>query len=228
MIYLVNYINAWKKCVLFQGRSSRREYWSFYLINAIISSIALVIDNVFDLNIKPFYSRKSVIGLVFIVYALVSLLPSIAVFVRRLHDIGKPFGWIFLSFLPIVGSIILLVWLCRKGDKGENKYGEEVEECEVLEKYSDVYIVIVILWLVLESVLSKVLNLLMLKDNVTHYVQSDLYYAYSTFSAIVVALIPILFALTIKNHRKKVVLLVIATIFAVIHYIYVSVYLYLK
>lgn len=58
-----------------------------------------------------------------VIYCLAVLVPSLAVIVRRLHDIGKSGGWFFISFVPFVGGIILLVFECMDSQPGENAYG---------------------------------------------------------------------------------------------------------
>ena len=56
-------------------------------------------------------------------FAIGTFLPSLAVSVRRLHDVGKSGWWVFISLVPIIGSIILLIWYVGKGTPGENRYG---------------------------------------------------------------------------------------------------------
>lgn len=109
---------CFRKYATFKGRASRSEYWFFCLFNCIISSI------LFGLAIAINQESISLIflGLTF-VYTLVVFLPALAVTVRRLHDIGKS-GWLYcIVFIPYVGAFILLYFLCKKGDSGENNYG---------------------------------------------------------------------------------------------------------
>ena len=107
-----------KKYATFTGRARRSEFWYFYLFNMIIS---------FSLNILMSAFMGSSMYMVMMVilwlYSLAVLVPNLAVTVRRLHDIGKS-GWNFLwVFLPIIGVILLLIWLVKDSSKGENKYG---------------------------------------------------------------------------------------------------------
>lgn len=62
------------------------------------------------------------------IYFLAVLLPSIAVCVRRLHDIGKSGWFYFIAFIPLVGAIILLVWFCSDSQVGSNEYGKNPKE----------------------------------------------------------------------------------------------------
>tara|TARA_B100000401_G_C52569134_1_gene607068 strand:+ start:77 stop:496 length:420 start_codon:yes stop_codon:yes gene_type:complete len=101
---------AFKNYVNFHGRSTRAEYWWFFLFTFTLSIVTQIIDSFSSLGVTNFIS------------SLIVLLPSLAVGVRRLHDIGKSGWWLLLWFAVIVGWVILLVWSVRKSD-GPNKYG---------------------------------------------------------------------------------------------------------
>ena len=85
----------------FSGRARRSEYWYFVLFSLIIGLIPIV---------------NLIVG-------LISIIPGIAVCVRRLHDIGKSGWWLLLGFIPIAGPIVLLVWFCTDSQPGENQWG---------------------------------------------------------------------------------------------------------
>ncbi|WP_421574760.1 DUF805 domain-containing protein [Stenotrophomonas maltophilia] len=110
-----------KRYADFQGRSGRKEYWMFLLFQMVVS-IAL--------NIVSFIGASMDSGLIAgigtvlaAVFALAMFIPNISVFVRRLHDIDKS-GWQLLwAFLPIVGAIILLVFMVKPGTNGSNRFG---------------------------------------------------------------------------------------------------------
>jgi uncharacterized membrane protein YhaH (DUF805 family) len=114
------YLEVLKKYAVFSGRASRREYWWFALFNAIFAIAAMIIDNVLGLAM-----RDVGYGPLYILYVLGTLLPGIAVGVRRLHDIGKSGWYMFVSLIPCVGGIILLVFFVTQGDMGENEYGPD-------------------------------------------------------------------------------------------------------
>lgn len=99
----------------FEGRARRSEYWYFVLVNLLISIVLGVID----------YVIGSDIGIIRGIYSLAVLVPSIAVAVRRLHDIGKSGWFLFVVLIPIAGAIWLLVMLCKEGDTGPNEYGAD-------------------------------------------------------------------------------------------------------
>jgi len=114
------YLTCMKKYVTFEGRARRTEYWMFYLFNTIFLIAATILDNLLKTNIGGTYY-----GVFYFVYALAVFLPSIAVVVRRLHDVDKAGTWFFIAFIPIIGGIWLLVLTCTEGIRGSNKYGED-------------------------------------------------------------------------------------------------------
>ena len=106
------------KCVTkdywnFSGRARRKEYWMFVLFNVIFSSVWGGIIGLFGMPDWLTY-----------VYSFAVMVPSIAVAVRRLHDIGKSGWWFFISLIPIAGPIWMLVLLCTDSQMGVNQYGE--------------------------------------------------------------------------------------------------------
>ena len=118
-----HYINALKNYANFKGRSSRKEYWMFFLFNIIFSIVLIILDSILGTA-----ESQSETGIFYGLYSLFTLLPSLAVGVRRLHDIGKS-GWMaFVAFIPLIGVIWLLVLLIKEGDQGENQYGLDPKE----------------------------------------------------------------------------------------------------
>ncbi|MEI4801673.1 DUF805 domain-containing protein [Bacillus sp. NPDC077411] len=106
------YLNVLKNYVGFQGRARRKEYWMFSLINFIIFFIFSILGEIAD-----------IFNILFGLYTLAILLPSLAVGFRRLHDTGKSGWWLLLGFIPLIGSIVLLVFCCQDSQEGDNKYG---------------------------------------------------------------------------------------------------------
>ena len=109
---------VFKNYVNFEGRATRPEYWWFTLAYAIVNIILSLIPRVGTI-------LSGILG-------LAVLIPSIGVAVRRLHDINKSGWWLLIALVPIVGYIIVILWLVKPSDNGENQYGErprwEVEE----------------------------------------------------------------------------------------------------
>lgn len=121
------YLDVIKKYADFSGRARRTEYWMFVLINAIIGLILLAIDHVLGLApaISPGFATFFNIGLLSGIYTLALLLPSLAVQCRRLHDTDRSGWWILLSLIPIIGSIIVLVFVIQPGSPGSNRFGPD-------------------------------------------------------------------------------------------------------
>ena len=111
---------CFSKYVVATGRASRSEYWWFQLFLVIIqfttifSDAFLFTDLVLEDGISP----------INIVASLATLIPSIAVYIRRLHDVNRSGWWIFIA-LTCVGIIPLLIWLCSKGTDGPNDFGDD-------------------------------------------------------------------------------------------------------
>ncbi len=103
------YITVLQKYSVFNGRARRSEYWYFILFNFIISITLGILGVITEMPVLQ------------IIYSLVVVIPSIAVAVRRMHDVGKS-GWYCL--IPIYN----LVLACTEGEKGDNHYGSDPKE----------------------------------------------------------------------------------------------------
>lgn len=106
------YLKVLSNYVGFSGRARRKEYWMFTLFNIIISIGLAIIESIIGLD-------KVLSG----IYSLGVLLPSLAVAFRRLHDTGRSAWWLLIGLIPLIGSIILLVFTCQDSQDNENKYG---------------------------------------------------------------------------------------------------------
>ena len=119
------YIEVLKKYAEFNGRARRKEYWMFTLFNCLIyfgyCIVAMVFVALSGRNGAP--AAALVMFLPLWLYALAVIVPGIAVSIRRLHDTGKSGWWILISFVPLVGGIILLVFMCMDSQPGPNEYG---------------------------------------------------------------------------------------------------------
>jgi uncharacterized membrane protein YhaH (DUF805 family) len=113
----------------FSGRSSRSEYWWW----ALFVTIAGVVLTYADILIGT-YSPDTESGLLASIFGLVTLIPGIAVGVRRLHDINKTGWWMLFAvlffWLLLIPILLLLYWATRPGDQGDNKYGPEYQSIE--------------------------------------------------------------------------------------------------
>ncbi|MBT3425954.1 MAG: DUF805 domain-containing protein [Gammaproteobacteria bacterium] len=112
------YIEVLKKYAVFSGRARRKEYWFFVLFNVIISLVLTVIDAAMGT-----YDETVGTGILSGVYLLAIFIPSLAVAVRRLHDTGRSGWWNLIILIPLIGIIVLIVFLCLDGNAEENEYG---------------------------------------------------------------------------------------------------------
>ena len=111
------YLDVLKKYAQFGGRARRKEYWFFVLFNMLISIALTIID-----GLTGTLNAESGVGLLSGIYALAVLIPSIAVGFRRLHDTGRSAWWLLILFIPLIGIIVLLIFLVQDS-KEENEYG---------------------------------------------------------------------------------------------------------
>ncbi|HKO20870.1 MAG TPA: DUF805 domain-containing protein [Acidobacteriaceae bacterium] len=105
------YMAVLQKFADFGGRSSRREYWMFVLVNFLISLAIAIAAKV-----------VGIFAILRLLYSLAVLIPGIAVGVRRMHDTGKS-GWLLLVSFTIIGIPLVIWWLATAGDPGDNQYG---------------------------------------------------------------------------------------------------------
>lgn len=104
------FIGAIKKYATFSGRARRKEYWMFILFYMIFYIVLAVLDGL--------------IGTILLstVFSLLLLIPSISVAARRLHDTGRTGWWQLIAFIPLIGVIVLIVFLVQDSHD-ENQYG---------------------------------------------------------------------------------------------------------
>jgi uncharacterized membrane protein YhaH (DUF805 family) len=101
----------------FSGRAPRSEYWYWQLFFCLVGIASALIDLVLfpRLNISPINTLAE----------LALLLPTLAVSVRRLHDLDRSGWWLLIVLIPIIGAIWLLVWFCTRGTVGPNRFGPD-------------------------------------------------------------------------------------------------------
>ncbi|MEI8611024.1 DUF805 domain-containing protein [Enterovibrio norvegicus] len=103
----------------FSGRARRREYWGFFLIQNIVLVLCVFID-IAEAGLSQFQAVDLQATLLWLA---LTLLPAIAVTVRRLHDINKSGWWWLIIVIPVLGQLIFLVFTLLRGTKGTNRYG---------------------------------------------------------------------------------------------------------
>ena len=113
------YLEVLKKYAVFSGRARRKEYWMFALVNIIIAVLLGILEAALGIGGRREQYQSVLGGL----YSLAVLLPTLGVTVRRFHDTGRSGWWILLSFIPLIGSLIVLFFLVQDSEPGENRYG---------------------------------------------------------------------------------------------------------
>lgn len=114
------YLMVFRKYAQFGGRSRRKEYWMFTLINIVVLTVlygagmVAMLDNSNGVSLALF--------LLCVAYSLAAIIPGLAVSVRRLHDTGKSGWWMLLCLVPM-GGLIVLIFECLDSDAGDNQYG---------------------------------------------------------------------------------------------------------
>ena len=112
-LFFKNYLN-------FSGRSGPSAYWWYLLWSLIFTILFALIDSLaLDISAEDLFSLSSA-------FALITLIPSISLSFRRLHDIDKS-GWWLLISLTIIGIPVLIYWAIKAGDRQENSYGADME-----------------------------------------------------------------------------------------------------
>ncbi len=113
------YIDVLRKYTVFEGRARRKEYWIFALISALILIFLSLIDEMTGWKV---WDDEGVLSLV---YSIAVFVPTLAVVVRRLHDTDRSGWWVLIALIPLVGAIVLLVFLILKGNEGDNRFGPD-------------------------------------------------------------------------------------------------------
>ena len=108
------FVDVVKKYAVFNGRARRKEYWMFLLFYILIYVGLIIVESLIG---SP--------GILVLVLALGLLVPSLAVSIRRLHDTERSGWWFLIAFVPIVGGIVLLVFMCLDGTSGPNRFGAD-------------------------------------------------------------------------------------------------------
>lgn len=120
------YLKALKQYADFSTRARRKEYWMYVLFNFLSMITALILSVVLGMYVARFLGW--IFNFIYLAIVLGTLVPSLAVAVRRLHDTNRSGYWIFIGLVPIIGGIWLLVLLCTEGTSGENDYGPDPKQ----------------------------------------------------------------------------------------------------
>ena len=107
---------CFSKYATFTGRARRPEYWYWVLFGVGVGIVATILDAIVFDTTSSVFSILSSLGL---------LLPNLAVTVRRLHDIDRSGWWMFILLLPLIGAIVMFVFMCLRGTPGPNRFGQD-------------------------------------------------------------------------------------------------------
>lgn len=136
-------VAAFKSCLrqyaTFSGRAPRSEFWffvllkfiSFYALWFVTGMVSMMVTSGRGISaplpghLPTFNSSSLYPQIPILAWMLVLLLPSIAVEVRRLHDINRSGWWYWLYLIPLVGLVLMLIWNCEHGTAGPNRYGRD-------------------------------------------------------------------------------------------------------
>lgn len=111
------YLKVIKNYFGFSGRARRKEYWMFALLSAVISIALGIVDAIIG--------SAGSIGVLGLLYTLAVLIPSLAVSVRRLHDTDRSGWWLLIGLVPLIGAVVLLVFLASEGTRADNRFGAD-------------------------------------------------------------------------------------------------------
>lgn len=111
-----DFLNAYRQYAQFEGRTGRKGFWYFILFYVVACGVLAIADTV----IFGAGGLQPLSG----IFGLISLVPSIAIAVRRLHDTNRSGWFVLIGLIPLVGIILLIIWYCQKSDEAANKFGE--------------------------------------------------------------------------------------------------------
>ena len=118
---MISYFDSMLRYFEFSGRSTRRQYWLFFLFATIAFGVALYADYTVDGT----NFAEGEYGPFTLFAGLFHFIPGITVTVRRLHDTGHSGWWYFIPLVPVIGSIAMLVWMMWPPEQGENDFGPD-------------------------------------------------------------------------------------------------------
>ena len=119
-----SYLTAWKKAFKFQGRSTRKDYWFFVLINFIFAFLLILFSLIQGvLKSYAFSYDSDFLQILSNFIAILNFLPALILLgsiwvalpltIRRIRDVGMKWQWIFLVLIPYIGTIFILIFLTR-------------------------------------------------------------------------------------------------------------------
>ena len=115
------FLDPYKKYFQLSGRATRKEYCLFILFLIVLALILTWVDIA-----TGSFNEKAELGLLSGIWACISAIPYFTVMVRRLHDTDRSGWWFFVSFIPLIGFIwMVVVVFCMDGTRGPNRFGPD-------------------------------------------------------------------------------------------------------
>lgn len=111
--------SCFRKYAVFSGRAPRSEYWWFTLFLLLAGFALGLVDSLF------FLTPAEQTGPLNMIFTLATLLPSLAVGARRLHDVDRTGWWLLLWLVPVLGWLVMLWWTVQPGTRGPNRFGPD-------------------------------------------------------------------------------------------------------
>jgi uncharacterized membrane protein YhaH (DUF805 family) len=123
--------NAFVKAFDFKTRSSRAEFWYFYLFTVIVGMIGIQLDQYLSLELIRFELSRSpnnefILGHFYTFTYFLFLVPSLSLYVRRLHDTDRSGWWLMIMLIPFIGFVTITMFWLLKGNDKSNKYGDPI------------------------------------------------------------------------------------------------------
>ncbi len=119
---------CFSKYVTFSGRAQRSEFWWWVVFVMVANFVLTIIDSMLFGTVTTApgsFNASTSTPVLSGLFGLATMLPSISVTVRRLHDTDRSGWWYWLALIPLIGAIILLVWFASKGTNGSNRFGPD-------------------------------------------------------------------------------------------------------
>ena len=113
----------WSNYTNFKGRARRSEYW-FIQLFLVVTNIAVAVIDLALMNgdVERFIANGGG-GIVGLIWIFATILPALAVLIRRLHDTNRSGWWALIGLVPLAGAIVVLVFTVEDSNKGDNRYG---------------------------------------------------------------------------------------------------------
>jgi uncharacterized membrane protein YhaH (DUF805 family) len=123
MSFAIAVKSFWSNYTNFKGRARRSEYW-FIQLFLVATNIAVAVIDLALMNgdVERFIANGGG-GIVGLIWIFATIVPALAVLIRRLHDTNRSGWWVLIGLVPLAGAIVLLVFTVEDSNKGDNKYG---------------------------------------------------------------------------------------------------------